>query len=170
MTKHYRNYINFYGLDEGESICSELSGEVAVDLHHIYPKDMGGRKTFTHEGVEYDIDAVENLIAVTRTQHNMCDAGDWSKDKLWDIHQRNMVLMSIDKYKDAAQEKAKELVEKFSYKVTGYGESKYQEKLKQCALIAVDEIIDSHSGTLARPANKLNIEYWQEVKEEIEKL
>jgi hypothetical protein len=57
------------------------------------------------------------------------------------------------------KEKAKELVEKYriSKAITeGYG--------KQCALIAVDEIL---SVVWYVP---VDIEYWQEVKKEIEKL
>lgn len=57
------------------------------------------------------------------------------------------------------KEKAKELVEKYDLTLT-YLESK--SKAKQCALIAVDEIILS--------SNYFEIYYWKEVKQEIEKL
>ncbi len=60
-----------------------------------------------------------------------------------------------------AKEKAKELVEKYDQTFT-YLESK--NKAKQCAIIAVDEILNldyfSEEGR----------EYWQEIKNEIEKL
>ena len=60
-----------------------------------------------------------------------------------------------------AQDKAKELVEKYDQTFT-YLESK--NKAKQCAIIAVDEILNldyfSEEGR----------EYWQKVKNEIEKL
>jgi thymidine kinase len=60
-----------------------------------------------------------------------------------------------------AQDKAKELVEKYDQTFT-YLESK--NKAKQCAIIAVDEILNldyfSEEGR----------EYWQEIKNEIEKL
>ena len=55
------------------------------------------------------------------------------------------------------KEKAKEIVYKF------YDEIKYMERAKQCAMIAVDEIIASNPML---PSN-LN---WLEVKQEIEKL
>lgn len=103
MKSNYKKiYCDFfeYAMNNEEFIPSELSGEQAVDIHHIYPKKMGGRKTFEHKGVTYDIDAIENLITVTRTQHVMCDAGDWTKDKLWDIHQRKMnIIIQISKSK-----------------------------------------------------------------------
>ena len=60
-----------------------------------------------------------------------------------------------------AQDKAKELVEKYDQTFT-YLESK--NKAKQCAIIAVDEVLNldyfSEEGR----------EYWQKVKNEIEKL
>jgi hypothetical protein len=62
-----------------------------------------------------------------------------------------------------AKEKAKELVDIF------YNEVKYMERAKQCALIAVDEILnqclDYRDIDLCRSYN-----YWQEVKQEIKKL
>ena len=56
-------------------------------------------------------------------------------------------------------EKAKELVKKylFLYKTDIY-------ESKQCAIIAVDEILNMLIGSTA------TIDYWQEVKQEIEKL
>jgi hypothetical protein len=58
------------------------------------------------------------------------------------------------------QEKAKDLVDKYDNTLT-YLESK--SKAKQCALIAVDTVLwmASHYAT---------IDYWNEVKQEIEKL
>tara|TARA_R110000868_G_scaffold136447_1_gene349421 strand:+ start:24603 stop:24815 length:213 start_codon:yes stop_codon:yes gene_type:complete len=67
------------------------------------------------------------------------------------------------------QEKAKELVGKYSTYVVMWagGIETSKQNVKQCALIAVDEILkvasfynDSQSEVI----------YWQEVKEEIEKL
>ena len=65
------------------------------------------------------------------------------------------------------KEKALDLVNRF-HKYTWNGEDNLDNKnAKQCALKAVDEIdkaIDWH------PFEVPNIEYWQEVKQEIEKL
>ena len=57
------------------------------------------------------------------------------------------------------KEKAKELVKKylFLYKTDIY-------ESKQCAIIAVDEILNMLIGSTA------TIDYWQEVKQEIGKL
>jgi len=55
------------------------------------------------------------------------------------------------------KEKAIELVEKFR----NLGVNNYEYKSKQCALIAVDEIMKAHAF------DKM---YWEEVKQEIKKL
>jgi hypothetical protein len=63
------------------------------------------------------------------------------------------------------KEKAEELVNRFIYRRTDYVEI---DDAKQCALIAVDEIIYYLEITLG--VDKEDFEYWQKVKEEIEKL
>jgi hypothetical protein len=70
------------------------------------------------------------------------------------------------------KEKAKELVDKMNVihylKGNGLPVSMHNNQIKQCALIAVDELIEEeekyNNGTFY-PSN-----YWQEVKQEIEKL
>jgi len=65
------------------------------------------------------------------------------------------------------QEKAKELVEKFKNKSIELGETHSQLMAEANALIAVDEILE------VIPKNnawQTSLEYWQEVKQEIEKL
>jgi len=59
------------------------------------------------------------------------------------------------------REKAVELVHKFGM------ENQYYERAKQCALIAVDEILITIQDL---PINEVNWDYWQQVKQEIEKL
>jgi len=67
------------------------------------------------------------------------------------------------------KDKAKELFDKFMKPVDGL--HKYPmcfDTSKQCALIAVDEVIESlHEHHWQ---NRLIIDYWKEVKQEIEKL
>ncbi len=67
-----------------------------------------------------------------------------------------------------AKEKARELVAKFH---EFSGENKHYDKTqwdyaKQCALIAVDEIFNDE----IYKAFKIEPKYWQDVKDEIEKL
>jgi hypothetical protein len=76
-----------------------------------------------------------------------------------------------------AKEKAKELVENYCHKISLFSslEIHYIELAKQSALIAVDEIskvvndIWMDSFTTGESDNKF-YNYWQEVKNEIEKL
>ena len=65
------------------------------------------------------------------------------------------------------KEKAKEIIEKYKTKVSGHS------AIKQCALIAVDELIESHLVLTTTHDLKPSIRckrYWQEVKEEIDNL
>jgi hypothetical protein len=68
------------------------------------------------------------------------------------------------------KEKAEELIKKFSFNTRCFSETKGWEDsffdAKQCALIAVDEMIEELIVTDF--ANRFP--YWQEVKQEIEKL
>ena len=69
------------------------------------------------------------------------------------------------------KEKAEELVEKFSDLEDG---EMYIGKAKQCALIAVDEIINSLENYGKESDELQNMEndfrYWQEVKQELLKM
>jgi hypothetical protein len=65
------------------------------------------------------------------------------------------------------KEKAKELIGKYVFlTVTDFSDENF-EQTKQCALIAVDEILDV---LLHTSETECEYVYWQEVKEEIEKL
>jgi len=69
------------------------------------------------------------------------------------------------------KEKAEELVGKYVSFVKG--KILFQltmESAKQCALIAVDEIIELHKGMFMSERENQNESYWQEVKKEIEAL
>ena len=65
------------------------------------------------------------------------------------------------------KEKAKELFEKMYYKIQPDELGKDNESAKECALIAVDEILNDDNEFMQTFLQK---EYWQEVKHEIEKL
>jgi len=58
------------------------------------------------------------------------------------------------------KEKAKELVERFYWKITENSLSVRQ--AKQCALICVDEILKFH--------DRIDVDYWNEVKQEIKEI
>ena len=77
------------------------------------------------------------------------------------------------------KDKANELVDRMYFIISNNGQftgvhsipNKFAEA-KKCALIAVDEIIESvlPSSDFGGDINKNTVEYWQEVKQEIEKL
>jgi hypothetical protein len=72
-----------------------------------------------------------------------------------------------------AKEKANELVAKFAmYLRAGLMfDSDADEDAKQCALIAVEEIIKSSPTIIGQMTGiKSNKKYWQKVKQEIEKI
>ena len=65
------------------------------------------------------------------------------------------------------KEKAKQLIEAMAFSCR---ECDYEAKAKQCALIAVDEIIASNPIAFDEDDNCIAKQWWQEVKKEIEKL
>ena len=67
------------------------------------------------------------------------------------------------------KEKAEELHNKF-YKINEGVNLIYWEESKQCALIAVNEILGDIDEAILHPQNQEAITYWNEVKQEIEKL
>ena len=60
MKKHIKIYHDSRNITPGNTIYCEICGAVAVDIHHIDPKGMGGSKIK---------DIPENLIAVCRKHH-----------------------------------------------------------------------------------------------------
>jgi len=91
-TNYKKVYCTFFGyrMTNDEWIPSEVSNTRAIDIHHIVPKQMGGKLTFLRDGKEFGIDSIENLIALTREEHNDAHNGNLSQDKLWDIHQKKI--------------------------------------------------------------------------------
>ena len=69
------------------------------------------------------------------------------------------------------KEEAQELVDKYNLSFAGVisNEEDWELLAKQCALIAVDEILESHNKFLSGN-NTLIYKYYQEVKSEIELL
>jgi hypothetical protein len=67
------------------------------------------------------------------------------------------------------KEKAEDLVDKFIQYVPAEEEFEL-DYAKQCALIAVDEILDANPSLIKYNDIELDDIYWQEVKQEIEKL
>jgi len=60
MKQYLKTYITFFGYGETDFMESELSGNRAVNVHHIDCKGMGGSRLK---------DTIENLMALTFTEH-----------------------------------------------------------------------------------------------------
>lgn len=62
MKNHTKIYLKAFGYSGEDFIPSEISGNRAVDIHHIECKGSGGNPLG-------DKDRIENLMAVTRDEH-----------------------------------------------------------------------------------------------------
>jgi hypothetical protein len=76
----------------------------------------------------------------------------------------------------SAKEKAKELVDKFyeynyrvKWDIDTYKWEHNFDQSKQCALVAVDEIIYNIEPSVSMDVISARIKYWEQVKQEIEK-
>ena len=73
-----------------------------------------------------------------------------------------------------AKEKAKELVDMFDNVVhsnAGSNNFDFESAAKQCALICIDEILENITEeVMTYKPFMMNTDYWQEVKQEINKL
>lgn len=73
MKPYTKNYLTFFGYDEGGFIPCSICQSEAVDLHHIEPKSKFGSK---RKGEQ---DKVENLIALCRFHHEQAHANILTK-------------------------------------------------------------------------------------------
>ena len=70
-----------------------------------------------------------------------------------------------------AKEKAQELVDKFRTEILSFlGDRIKDQNAKRCALIAVDELIKIHYLLTTTHDTSPSINYWKEVKQELDKL
>ena len=60
MKRHTKIYLEHHGYSVADTILCEKCGAVAVDIHHIKPKGMGGNPKE---------DTIENLMALCRDCH-----------------------------------------------------------------------------------------------------
>jgi hypothetical protein len=82
MKKHTKIYFDFFNVDYdpvgGWHDCvSEISGLPAVDVHHIDARGMGGSK---------NADRIENLMALTREEHELYGDKTQYIDYLKQVH------------------------------------------------------------------------------------
>ena len=75
MKKHVKIYLDHHGYTIADIIMCEIHDctDIAVDIHHIEPRGMGGNP---------DKDVFENLIALCRSCHDKAESGEISRDQL----------------------------------------------------------------------------------------
>jgi hypothetical protein len=88
MIKYKKIYCEAYGYYEGETILSEISGLLAVDICHIDAKGMGGDP-------KGEKDRIENLMAKTRDEHNRYGDKKQYLSYLFKIHKADMMLNNV---------------------------------------------------------------------------
>lgn len=80
MQNHVKVYLNFFGYTPFDVIQCEICNAVAVDIHHIDARGMGGRR-------DHSADNIENLIALCRHHHNEYEGIKEMKPYLRMVHQ-----------------------------------------------------------------------------------
>lgn len=86
MKKYTKIYLEAFGYSTTDFIPSEISGEKAVDIHHIICKGSGGDPTGNS-------DRIENLMAVTRNEH--LEYGD-KKQYISFLFEKHMEFMELN--------------------------------------------------------------------------
>ena len=74
MIQYKRIYLDYWGYGEQDYVPSEFSGLRATEIHHLLPKSLGGK------------DEIENLIALTREEHEEAHANPVFNKKLKEKH------------------------------------------------------------------------------------
>ena len=85
MINHKKVYCTFFNLDISDHILCTSCGQVAVDIHHISPRGMGGSEK----------DYIENLVALCRKCHDKAESSG-SFNKSVRIKHLNKVLFKLN--------------------------------------------------------------------------
>jgi 5-methylcytosine-specific restriction endonuclease McrA len=88
MQQHVKVYTQFFGIGEQDTHnpC-EWCNRTGHDIHHIHSR---GLKGFEHNGQQYDINHIFNLILLCRDCHNNAHGGLITKSQLMDKHKDRM--------------------------------------------------------------------------------
>lgn len=77
MQKHTKVYFQFFGYSGYEFRPCEICGGVAVDIHHIRARGMGGSKKR---------DVIENLMGLCREHHDQYGDKEKHREYLIEVH------------------------------------------------------------------------------------
>lgn len=84
MKPYIKNYLNYFHLIPGDFIACEVCQAPGVDFHHVIYRSHFGKKE------QEKCDSVENIIALCRDCHNKAHDEILSKEKLQEIHNKNL--------------------------------------------------------------------------------
>ena len=76
MVSYKRNYLKFFDYGEQDMVPSEYSGKRATEIHHLIPRSKLGS------------DTPDNLIALTRDEHDKAHNEPLFNEELKRIHKR----------------------------------------------------------------------------------
>lgn len=82
MKKYIKIYLEYFNIGEQDYIPSELSGSPAQDIHHIHYRSQLGK------------DNIENLIALTRKEHELAHSKKLSEEYLIKKHNQFMKIFN----------------------------------------------------------------------------
>jgi hypothetical protein len=88
MRNHTKIYLKAFGYEKEDFIPSEISGGRLVDVHHIDCKGMGGDPTG-------EKDRIENLIGLTREEHDTLGDKEQYMLLLYDKHLAFMIANGV---------------------------------------------------------------------------
>ena len=88
MVKYKKIYLEYFGYVEQDFIPCEVCGNMAVDVHHLDARGMGGSKTK---------DYIENLCGLCRKCHTKCERDKAFNDRTKVIHKRILMFKEIEK-------------------------------------------------------------------------
>ena len=78
MQKYKRVYLSYFNYGEQDYVPSEYSGLPAEDIHHLTFRSQGGK------------DEVENLMALTREEHDRAHSDREFNERLKKIHLKRL--------------------------------------------------------------------------------
>lgn len=81
MTRHYKIYSEHFGYMPGEAMVCELTGFVSRnnELHHIFPRGMGGRPS---------MDRIDNIMCIRHDLHGKYGDKTQYRDFLIEAHKK----------------------------------------------------------------------------------
>ena len=80
MKKHTKIYLEFHGYQIPEDVICEVCGNMAVDIHHISSRGMGGNPSK---------DNIGNLIGLCRSCHDKAHSGEITQEELYETIEAN---------------------------------------------------------------------------------